>query len=96
MRRAAKIDRDQPEIVDGLIRFGATVQSLATVGVGCPDLLVGFKERNYLLEVKNESDPPSAQKLTDYQKAWHKMWRGRVATVRSLSEAILVLMGDER
>lgn len=42
MRRAPKIDRNQPEIVEALRKAGAFVQSLAGVADGCPDLLVGY------------------------------------------------------
>ena len=43
MRRAARIDRNQPEIVKALRQVGAHVTSLAAVGDGVPDLLVGFQ-----------------------------------------------------
>ncbi|HJP47915.1 hypothetical protein [Acinetobacter venetianus] len=46
MRRAAKIDANQTEIVKALRKFGASVQSLASTGKGCPDLLVGFRGMN--------------------------------------------------
>lgn len=39
--RAAKVDKNQPEIVEALRAEGAVVQHLHAVGVGCPDLLVG-------------------------------------------------------
>ena len=52
MRRAAKIDANQTEIVKALRQVGASVQSLASTGKGCPDLLVGFRGVNWLLEVK--------------------------------------------
>jgi hypothetical protein len=38
---------------------GATVQSLAGVGKGVPDLLVGFKGQTLLFEVKDGFKPPS-------------------------------------
>ena len=52
MRRAAKVDGNQAEIVSALRQVGAEVQSLASVGQGVPDLLVGFRSRNFLLECK--------------------------------------------
>jgi hypothetical protein len=50
MRRAAKVDANQTEIVQALRQIGAVVQSLAAVGNGCPDLLVGYRNRLFLLE----------------------------------------------
>jgi hypothetical protein len=74
---------------------GASVQSLASVGRGCPDLLVGFKGRNLLLEVKDGRKPPSARELTDDQKKWHGGWLGNVRVVESVEQAIAALIGDE-
>ena len=91
MRRAAKVDRNQGEIVDGLRAVGCSVQILAKLGEGCPDLLVGYHGTNVLLECKDEEQPPSKQKLTDDQVEWHAEWRGQVATVKNVAEAIAVV-----
>ena len=43
MRRAARVDANQPELVAQLRGIpGLTVQHLHAVGAGCPDLLVGY------------------------------------------------------
>ena len=60
MRRAARIDRNQPEIVEALRKLGASVQPLHTVHDSVPDLLIGYQGRNFLLEVKDGTKPPSA------------------------------------
>jgi Holliday junction resolvase len=83
MRRAAKIDRNQPELVKALRMVGATVQSLASVGEGCPDLLVGFGGINYVLEVKDYLQPPSKRKLTTDEHQWHLRWNGQKAVVET-------------
>ena len=90
--RAAKIDRNQPEIVAALRKAGASVQSLAGVGVGCPDLLVGFQGKTALLELKDGEKVKSAQKLTPDQIGWHANWRGgTLATVDGVDAALRVL-----
>lgn len=90
--RAAKIDRNQPEIVAALRKAGASVQSLAGVGVGCPDLLVGFANRTALIEIKDGTKVKSAQKLTECQVGWHANWRGgTLATVDGVDAALTVL-----
>lgn len=76
MRRAAKIDRNQPEIVAALQSMGARVQSLAQIGNGCPDLLVGFRGQTLLIEVKDGRLPPSGRALTPDQQRWHAAWKG--------------------
>ena len=89
--RAARTDANHIEIVKALRAIGASVQSLAAVGVGCPDLLVGYRGANYLLEIKDGTKVPSAQKLTPMQIDWHSSWNGRVAIVNSVDGAIAVV-----
>jgi hypothetical protein len=91
MRRAAKIDANQNAIVGMLRGCGATVQSLAATGKGTPDLLVGFMGRNWLIEVKDGSKPPSARKLTPDQVEWHDAWRGQVDVAKDLDEALDII-----
>lgn len=54
MRRAAKIDSNQEQIVSALRAAGATVQSLAAIGKGCPDILCAFRNAMYLMEIKRD------------------------------------------
>lgn len=92
MRRAAKIDANQPAIVAALRKAGATVQSLAAIGDGCPDLLVGYCGLTALLEVKDGSKPPSARQLTPDQQQWHQNWTGGIlAIVPDIETALRVL-----
>lgn len=89
--RAAKVDANQSEIVAALRRVGATVQPLHTVGKGCPDLAVGWRGQTFLIEVKDGNKPPSARKLTDDQVEWHGGWKGQVAVVKSVDEALAAI-----
>lgn len=91
MRRAARIDANQQLIVHALRQAGASVHSLASEGSGCPDILVGFRQRNYLLEIKDGNKPPSARALTADEKEWHAGWHGQVAVVESVEEALTVV-----
>lgn len=94
MRRAAKVDRNQAEIVAALRQIGATVQPLHAVGQGCPDLLAGFRGVNYLIEVKDWQQPPSGRKLTGPQEEWHGGWKGHRAVVETVDAALAVVMGN--
>ena len=89
MRRAAKVDRNQAEIVAALRSAGVTVQPLHTVGDGCPDLLCGFRRHNFLLECKM----PGTGKLTPDQIEWHGGWKGQVIVVEDAEAALAVVMG---
>jgi len=83
--RAAKIDANQPEIVQALRSMGASVQHLHSVGQGCPDLLCAISGvGNFLVEIKDGSKPPSKQKLTPDQIDWHCQWRAPVYIVNSI------------
>ena len=88
VRRAARTDDNQQAIVDALRKAGASVQSLAAIGKGCPDLLVGCRGKNVLMEIKNENRPPSKQRLTTDEKVWHDSWRGSVAIVKNVNDAL--------
>ena len=91
MRRAAKVDANQAEIVKAFRGVGCSVQHLHAVGDGCPDLLVGKDGVNYLVEVKDGSRPPSDRQLTKPQRKWHDTWRGNVAVVKSVPEALTLV-----
>ncbi len=93
MRRRARIDENQTDIVDGLRKIGATVLDLSGVGDGCPDLVVGYRGVNFLFEVKDGSKPPSRQKLTADQWQVFQNWKGRIEMVNSLSMAVAVVTG---
>ncbi len=90
--RAAKIDRNQPEIVQALRKCGAMVQSMAAIGSGCPDLLVGYQGKTVILEVKDGQRPPSERQLTPDQIEWHVNWRGGPCmVVGSVGEALAAI-----
>lgn len=91
MRRRAKIDKNQPEIVKCLRDAGATVQSLSQMGHGVPDLLVGWRGKNFLFEVKDPNAQKCDRQLTDDEKAWHFGWCGQVEVVQFVEDVIRIL-----
>lgn len=84
--RHARTDANQPDIVKALRKAGCSVQILAGVGDGCPDLMVGYRRRTIAMEVKLPGE-----KLNKLQRAWHDTWTGEVCVVRSVDDALLVL-----
>lgn len=92
-RRAAKVDSNQGEIMKALRKLGASVQPLHGVGMGCPDLLVGFRGANFLMEIKDGDKVPSKQRLTSWQEKWHRVWDGQACVVTCPEDAIAVLTG---
>ena len=93
MRRAARIDANQELIVSALRAAGASVQRLAGVGVGVPDLLVGYQGKTLLLEIKDGKKPPSERRLTEDQLKWHGAWRGGPLAVVDSVDAALRMLG---
>jgi Holliday junction resolvase len=81
MRRAAKRDTVERVIVEALRGVGATVHYISAPGV--PDLLVGFRDVTYLLEVKTGKGEP-----TEAQQLFFSEWRGQAAIVRSVDDAL--------
>ena len=72
MRRAARRDANEPEIIAALTALGAHVEQLSQDGV--PDLLISYRRRLYLMEVIG---PAKAKRyratggLTPAQVRWH-------------------------
>ncbi len=84
-----KTDTAQTQIVADLRKVGATVQSLADVGDGTPDLLAGFRGHDYKLEVKTRP----GDKLTPAEVAWHDRWRGEPVYIVHDSREALAIIG---
>ena len=86
-RYGKHVDANQLEIVKGLEQIGCDVLEL-----GFPlDLLVGYRGRNWLLEVKDPNKAPSERKLTAAEDSFFKLWRGQRALVETIGEAIKVV-----
>lgn len=95
MRSTGRVDSNHREVVKALRDIGASVQSIADIGKGAPDLLCGLRNRNTILEVKNGKLPPSKRQLTPDEKVWHQKWRGQIAVVGSIEEALRVVLNPE-
>ena len=86
---AKRTDANQSEIVNALRLGGASVTTLHMVGHGFPDIVVGFRGINYLIEIKTETG-----KLTNDEIKWHEQWQGQKATIRTIEEAIELVFGE--
>lgn len=90
MRRAARVDANQDQIVAALRAAGASVEV-----IGKPvDLLVGWKGQNWLVECKDGSKTPGNRPLTRAQKDFIPNWRGQVSVVLSPAAAIALIRGE--
>jgi hypothetical protein len=91
MRRAAKIDGNQPAIVRDLRQCGASVVHMHTLGKGAPDIGVGWFGRNFLFEIKDPSKPKSDRQLTQDEAVFHSAWRGQVHVIETSKEALAIM-----
>lgn len=105
IKRARRRDDNELEIVSALRSVGAGVQRLD--GKGLPDLLVGFRGKLMLLEVKrvdagletrsvhrgrgNKLEGPLSG-LTPDQREWWAYWKGPAPViVQSVAEALAAI-----
>lgn len=96
MRKFGRTDGNQSDIVDKLRRIGCSVQLLSSVGGGCPDLLLGYCNRTYLVEVKNPDVSESDRKKTADQIIWHRDWHGQAAVCETFEDILTVLNHGNR
>lgn len=93
MKRAARIDSNQTEIVEGLRKCGYSVAITSAVGNGFVDIIVGRPGSNILMEIKDPSQKPSKRRLTSDQVKFHTEWKGPIAVIETLEEALAVMQG---
>lgn len=91
MRTASRIDANQPAIVGALRGIGASVLHLHQLK-NCFDLLVGYRGRTFILEVKDPSQPPSKRQLTEGEAQFRARWRGSpYHVVETVEEALRIV-----
>ncbi len=85
MRRAARVDQNQTQIVSALRGAGAYVWI-----IGLPvDLLVGYKNHTFLVEIKTDS----RKRLTKLQADFFDNWSGSTLARIDSPEAALRMIG---
>lgn len=86
MRRAARVDANQEEIVAGLRRLGISVEIIEEP----MDCLVCHRGKTSLLEIKTPEG-----RLTKAQVEFIQRWPGEIFIAQSLQEAIELILGKE-
>ncbi len=85
MRYAARVDANQEQIVSALRAAGAYVWI-----IGLPvDLLVGYKNHTFLVEIKTDS----RKRLTKLQADFFENWSGSTLARIDSPEAALRMIG---
>jgi len=81
-----KTDANQSTIVKALRDYGCSVTPTHMVGSGYPDLSVGYKGKNILLEIKM-----IGKDLNVREQAWFSTWQGQAAIAYTPDEAIKIV-----
>lgn len=90
VRRAARVDANQAEIVEALRGIpDLSVAVTSELGRGFGDIVVGYRGFNFIFEIKLDD----AQPLTDDQREFHAGWRGQIQKVCTLKEIVSTLTG---
>jgi hypothetical protein len=90
MRRAARRDDNEKDIIKAMREAGAYVKVINDEGLF--DLLVNYRGETMLIEVKDGAKPPSARRLTEAEAKFHNEWPGSdLYIVNSVEEALLLL-----
>jgi hypothetical protein len=89
--RAKRVDGNQADIVDALRDIGCLVAITSALGNGFPDVVVAWRGKIYLVEIKDGSLPPSGRKLTTAEENFHERWAGYVHIVNSVDEALQLI-----
>lgn len=88
MRKRARIDMNQPEIVSTFRYLGFSVAITSMMGNGFPDIVIAKFGRTWLVEIKDGNKPPSARELTEDEKDFHAEWKGEIFIVESMDQAV--------
>lgn len=84
MARKRKTDLNHKEIRDGLRSVpGVSVFDCYNIGNGFPDLVVGHRGKNFLIEVKSKNGT-----LTDQQDELISKWKGSILVALTLEDAL--------
>ncbi|MCJ8293358.1 MAG: hypothetical protein MJK15_03035 [Colwellia sp.] len=87
MFRAARIDRNQPEIVKTFRSLGWSVLIISQLK-NCCDIMVSKNGRTIAVEIKDGEKPPSKQKLTEGELKFKDEWQGEYSLVKSIDDVI--------
>lgn len=91
MRRRARVDANQKEIVAKLRKFGCSILHTHQLGKGAPDIIIGYNNLNYLIEIKDGSKTKSQQKLTPDELEFQSNWKGAYFVCNSYEQIISII-----
>ena len=91
MRVRGRIDDNQKEVVSQLRKLGVSVAITSMLGKGFPDLVLGYQNKNYLIELKDGSKTKSRKTLTEDEQKFFDGWLGQVDKVESIEDICKII-----
>ena len=88
MRLKARTDYNQKLIVEQLRKLGVSVAVTSMLGKGFPDLVLGYQNRNFLVELKDGAKPKSQKGLTMDEAKFFTTWKGSVCKCENIDEIL--------
>lgn len=91
-----RVDENQKEIFSQLREIGVVILNLSSAGEGIPDALWAYRNKKWLVEIKNPTKPKKDQELTPAQVQTHKRLADvgvHVYVIRTIGEAIRLVTG---
>lgn len=89
-RRAARIDANQPEIVEAFRRLGCSVLITSQLK-RCVDLFIARNNVTAAIEIKDGTLPKSKRRLTEGEMDFMHGWKGLYFIVESLDDVLRVV-----
>ena len=87
-----RTDANHKEIVDTLRKIPfLSVFSTHTIGKGFPDIVIGYKGINYLVEIKDGAKTKSQKKLTEDEIKFHQSWFGQIIVCECVKDVLELL-----
>ena len=83
-----RVDENQKSLIHTFICLGASVLNLSTVGRGCPDLLIGYKGKTVLVEIKSSAKATFTEPQIKFMQGWRG---GAVSRIDSVDAAIRLI-----
>ena len=91
MRLKARTHYNQKLIVDQLRKLGVSVAITSMMGKGFPDLVLGYQNKNFLIELKDGAKPKSQKGLTMDEAKFFTAWKGQCDKCESLEEVCKII-----
>jgi hypothetical protein len=96
MRKIARTDRNQQELMDTARAVGCTVHDTHQLGGGFPDFLMFLNGKVLMIEVKDGDKPPSAQALTKQEEAFQTKWWSVYYVVSTVDMLLQVIAANRK